>query len=50
MDAATFLELLCLCVFLFCMFAGCDLEKDTVTCEVKYGGLLLLNNLVPHQR
>jgi hypothetical protein len=27
----------------------CDLDKDIVTCPVKYGGLLLLNNVIPHQ-
>jgi hypothetical protein len=27
----------------------CDLENDIVTCPVKYGGLLLLNNMIPHQ-
>jgi len=26
------------------------LEKDVVTCPVKYGGLLLFNNITPHQR
>ncbi|XP_078576587.1 phytanoyl-CoA dioxygenase domain-containing protein 1 homolog [Branchiostoma floridae x Branchiostoma japonicum] len=28
---------------------GCDLEKDLVTCEVPYGGVLFLNNCVPHR-
>jgi len=27
-----------------------DLEKDVVTCEVPFGGVLFLNNCVPHQR
>jgi len=32
------------------LFIGCNLKKDVETCEVMYGGLLLLNNIVPHQR
>jgi len=28
---------------------GCDPEADIVTCEVPVGGVLLLNNLVPHR-
>jgi len=28
---------------------GIDLEKDVVTCEVPYGGVLFLNNCVPHR-
>eukprot|EP00058_Branchiostoma_floridae_P017594 XP_002603083.1 hypothetical protein BRAFLDRAFT_63284 [Branchiostoma floridae] len=28
---------------------GCDLENDIVTCEVPYGGVLFLNNCVPHR-
>nr|CAB3264842.1 phytanoyl-CoA dioxygenase-like [Phallusia mammillata] len=28
---------------------GVDLKKDIVTCEVPYGGVLFLNNAVPHQ-
>jgi len=38
------------CLLVFFLLKGCDLEKDLVTCEVNYGGLLLLNNLIPHQR
>ncbi|XP_062615047.1 uncharacterized protein LOC134276778 [Saccostrea cucullata] len=26
-----------------------DLDKDIVTCEVPYGGMLLLNNMIPHR-
>jgi len=29
---------------------GCNIEKDRVTCPIKYGGLLLFNNVTPHQR
>ena len=29
---------------------GCNIEEDVVTCPIKYGGLLLLNNITPHQR
>ena len=28
---------------------GADLERDLVTCEVPYGSVLLLNNLIPHR-
>ena len=28
---------------------GVDLEKDIVTCEVPFGGMLLLNNCIPHR-
>ncbi|CAH1247067.1 PAQR3 [Branchiostoma lanceolatum] len=28
---------------------GCDMKKDLVTCEVPYGGVLFLNNCVPHR-
>ena len=28
---------------------GADMDKDVVTCEVPLGGLLLLNNLIPHR-
>ena len=28
---------------------GVDMEKDVVTCEVPYGGMLLLNNCIPHR-
>ncbi|KAI8497530.1 hypothetical protein Bbelb_248360 [Branchiostoma belcheri] len=28
---------------------GCDMKKDVVTCEVPYGGVLFLNNCVPHR-
>lgn len=27
-----------------------DLEKDLVVCEVPYGGVLFLNNAIPHKR
>lgn len=26
-----------------------DLDKDIVTCPVPYGGMLLLNNMIPHR-
>ena len=29
---------------------GVDLLKDVTTCEVPYGGVLLMNNAIPHQR
>lgn len=29
---------------------GIDLEKDIITCPVPYGGMLLLNNMIPHRR
>ena len=28
---------------------GVDLKKDIVTCEVPFGGMLLLNNCIPHR-
>ena len=28
---------------------GVDLDKDVVTCEVPYGGVLFINNCVPHR-
>ena len=28
---------------------GVDMEKDVVTCEVPFGGMLLLNNCIPHR-
>lgn len=28
---------------------GCSVEKDMVTCPVPFGGLLLLNNVIPHR-
>ena len=28
---------------------GTDLAKDCKTCEVPFGGVLLLNNLIPHR-
>lgn len=28
---------------------GADMERDVVTCEVPFGSVLLLNNLVPHR-
>jgi hypothetical protein len=27
-----------------------DLEKDTEKCVIPYGGMLLFNNMTPHQR
>ena len=27
-----------------------DMEKDVVLCEVPYGGMLLINNCIPHKR
>lgn len=29
---------------------GVDMEKDLVLCEVPYGGVLFLNNAIPHKR
>ena len=28
---------------------GVDMERDVVTCEVPFGGMLLLNNCIPHR-
>jgi len=28
---------------------GCNMKKDVVTCEVPFGSVLLLNNLIPHR-
>ncbi len=28
---------------------GVSMEKDVVTCEVPFGGMLLLNNCIPHR-
>eukprot|EP00966_Prymnesium_polylepis_P227009 5252593-Prymnesium_polylepis.1 len=28
---------------------GADMQSDVVTCEVPFGSVLLLNNLVPHR-
>ena len=28
---------------------GVDLKRDTVTCEVPFGGVLFLNNCIPHR-
>ena len=28
---------------------GVDLEKDLVVCEVPYGGVLFMNNAIPHR-
>jgi ectoine hydroxylase-related dioxygenase (phytanoyl-CoA dioxygenase family) len=28
---------------------GADMERDVVTCEVPFGSVLLLNNLIPHR-
>jgi hypothetical protein len=27
----------------------CDVERDTVTCPIPYGGMLILNNMTPHR-
>ena len=32
-----------------CVLLGCNIEKDRVTCPIKYRGLLLFNNVTPHQ-
>ena len=29
---------------------GVDMEKDLEVCEVPYGGVLFLNNTIPHRR
>ncbi len=29
---------------------GVDVGRDTVTCEVPFGGILFLNNCIPHRR
>lgn len=29
---------------------GVDVEKDLVTCEIPFGGILLMNNAIPHRR
>ena len=31
-------------------FAGVDTENDSVVCEVPFGGVLLINNVIPHRR
>ena len=28
---------------------GVDMEADTITCEVPFGGVLFLNNIIPHR-
>jgi len=28
---------------------GIDFQRDVVTCEVPLGGVLFLNNLIPHR-
>ena len=28
---------------------GVDLERDVVTCEVPFGGMVLFNNCIPHR-
>lgn len=28
---------------------GVDMEADVVTCEVPFGGVLFLNNIIPHR-
>ena len=30
--------------------AGVDFKEDIVLCEVPFGGVLFLNNLIPHRR
>ena len=32
------------------MYLDVDFEKDIVLCEVPFGGVLFINNLVPHRR
>ena len=32
------------------MLLDVDFEKDIVLCEVPFGGVLFINNLVPHRR
>ena len=29
---------------------GVDMASDVVTCEVPFGGVLFLNNVIPHRR
>ena len=31
-------------------YADVDMKKDIVLCAVPYGGMLLLNNMIPHRR
>lgn len=31
-------------------FEDVNVEKDTVTCEIPFGGLLLFSNILPHRR
>ena len=28
---------------------GVDMERDVVTCEVPFGSVLFLNNIIPHR-
>ena len=28
---------------------GADMQRDVVTCEVPFGGMVLLNNCIPHR-
>ena len=32
------------------VYLDVDFEKDIVLCEVPFGGVLFINNLVPHRR
>ena len=29
---------------------GVDVQKDVVLCEVPFGGVLFINNMIPHRR
>lgn len=40
---------ICLLSFFLCTL-DVDFEKDIVLCEVPFGGILFINNLVPHRR
>jgi len=37
-------------VLLIHCISDINLETDVITCPVPYGGMLLLNNLIPHRR
>ena len=37
-------------IFLFLCTVDVDFEKDIVLCEVPFGGVLFINNLIPHRR
>ena len=40
---------ICLSTFLP-LWTDVDMDKDVVCCEVPYGGMLLINNMIPHRR